>query len=227
MDMAIRSGAGPNSTVTLAIAQRVVQPSPGGAVGSLSSRPQKRQDEPSTTEASAAGNSTETATQAPEEAANSTSTSSDAATSTGSNSTVATQAPQQGGGQAQIPAATQLLLAPTFSTISSPTVIDAANGRIAAAVPQLDGEFIITMQMGVVPAGGAAAGAGSAGALGSQPAARSQPVAGTTMTMNELTSMMKSQANGNVLPVWEMMSALQAQVPAASPVAQRVRRARV
>jgi hypothetical protein len=206
--MAIRSGAGPNSTVTLAIAQRVVIPSPGGAVGNLSPRPQRRQDAAnSTTEVTTPSNSTGTAT--PDEVTNSTSTAAIAAPTPAASN------------QASNPAATQLLLAPTFSTISSPTVIDAANGRIAAAVSQVDGEFIITMQMGAVGVvGGGASGAG--GALSG-----TQSAAGTTMTMGELTSMMKNQANGGVMPVWEMMSVLKAQLGVTEPGVVQRRRARL
>jgi hypothetical protein len=45
-----------------------------------------------------------------------------------------------------IPAAAQLLLAPTFTAIQAEAVIDQANMRIAIPVRQVDGEFILTMQ---------------------------------------------------------------------------------
>jgi hypothetical protein len=246
MDMALKSGAGANSTVTLAIAQRVVLQNPGGAVGNLSPQPQKRQEanatssangetastaEPSASasadSAGASGNSTSNSTETalPEatqtasgdSAASSASAATDGATPTdaaSASSTPASQDPasQQGGGaaQAQNPAATQLLLAPTFATISSTTVIDAANGRIAAPVSQVDGEFIITMQM----------------ATGGGVRAASQ--GGVTMSMGELTSMIERQQNGGVMPVWSMMSELQSQQRSQAPVVpQRARRSRL
>ncbi|KAF2018421.1 hypothetical protein BU24DRAFT_432801 [Aaosphaeria arxii CBS 175.79] len=48
--------------------------------------------------------------------------------------------------QQQNPAATQLLLAPTFTPIQAQAVIDPINMRIAIPVNQVDGEFILMMQ---------------------------------------------------------------------------------
>jgi hypothetical protein len=45
------------------------------------------------------------------------------------------------------PVAAQLLLAPTFTAIQANAVLDQANMRIAVPVPQIDGEFILTMQV--------------------------------------------------------------------------------
>lgn len=52
------------------------------------------------------------------------------------------------------PVATQLLLAPTFTPVQANAVLDQTNMRIAIPVRQIDGEFILTMQMmnGVQPA---------------------------------------------------------------------------
>lgn len=45
------------------------------------------------------------------------------------------------------PVAAQLLLAPTFTPIQANAVLDQANMRIAVPVRQVDGEYILTMQM--------------------------------------------------------------------------------
>jgi hypothetical protein len=45
------------------------------------------------------------------------------------------------------PVATQLLLAPTFTPIQANAVLDQANMRIAVPVRQIDGEYILTMQV--------------------------------------------------------------------------------
>ncbi|KAF1990367.1 hypothetical protein K402DRAFT_417811 [Aulographum hederae CBS 113979] len=57
--------------------------------------------------------------------------------------------PRQNGSTTNVgnPAATQLLLAPSFTPIAANAVLDRANGRIAVPVNQINGEFIITMQM--------------------------------------------------------------------------------
>jgi hypothetical protein len=70
-----------------------------------------------------------------------------------------------------IPAAAQLLLAPTFTAIQAEAVIDQANMRIAIPVRQVDGEFILTMQK----MGGGAAAAAPAPAEAAAPAAPAAP----------------------------------------------------
>jgi hypothetical protein len=45
------------------------------------------------------------------------------------------------------PVATQLLLAPTFTPVQANAVLDQANMRIAVPVRQIDGEYILTMQV--------------------------------------------------------------------------------
>lgn len=59
------------------------------------------------------------------------------------------------------PVATQLLLAPTFTPIQANAVLDQTNMRIAVPVRQVDGEYILTMQVmgaGARPAEGQAQG---------------------------------------------------------------------
>jgi pyruvate/2-oxoglutarate dehydrogenase complex dihydrolipoamide acyltransferase (E2) component len=73
-----------------------------------------------------------------------------------------------------IPVATQLLLAPTFTPVQADAVLDQTNMRIAIPVRQVDGEFIITMQrMG----GGGAAAAAPAPATPAEGAAPAAPAA--------------------------------------------------
>jgi hypothetical protein len=64
------------------------------------------------------------------------------------------------------PVATQLLLAPTFTPVQANAVLDQANMRIAVPVRQVDGEYILVMQMM-----GAGAQAAAAPAAAPQPAA--------------------------------------------------------
>ncbi|QDS73110.1 hypothetical protein FKW77_000897 [Venturia effusa] len=52
-----------------------------------------------------------------------------------------------GGTQTNNPAATALLLSPTFTPIAANAVLDQMNGRLAIPVSQLDGEYIITIAM--------------------------------------------------------------------------------
>ena len=73
------------------------------------------------------------------------------------------------------PVATQLLLAPTFTPIQANAVLDQANMRIAVPVRQIDGEYILTMQVmgGAQPA---------QAAQPPQPAQPAQPAAGEGQT---------------------------------------------
>ncbi|KAF4631696.1 hypothetical protein G7Y89_g6429 [Cudoniella acicularis] len=124
----------------------------------------------------------------------------------GASATSTTQAPQGTTGQGpsnsqnQNPAATQLLLSPTFTPISARAVLDMTNSRIAVPVSQLDGEFILTMgtpgtsQAGVTQEQGQTGGAST------------QSQGGLTVTMAELTALVKQQKNGGIMPVWQMMA---------------------
>ena len=72
------------------------------------------------------------------------------------------------------PVATQLLLAPTFTPVQAQAVLDQANMRIAVPVRQVDGEYILVMQMmgaAAQPAAPQAAPAGEAAPAAAQPAA--------------------------------------------------------
>jgi hypothetical protein len=72
------------------------------------------------------------------------------------------------------PVATQLLLAPTFTPIQANAVLDQANMRIAVPVRQIDGEYILTMQvMGGVQAAQPQPAAQPAAAAGETPTAAS------------------------------------------------------
>ncbi|KAK6088433.1 hypothetical protein SCUP234_00921 [Seiridium cupressi] len=154
MTMAQQMGAQPNSAISLGVAQRVVLQNPGGSsVQNL----QRRQDPSS---ASSATSSTSAADAAASSGSTSAATDSTAAADTTSSTSTSAQAastPIQNGAnqpataatqtQAAIPAATQLLLSPTFSPISAQALLDSQNNRIAIPVSQIDGEFIITMGM--------------------------------------------------------------------------------
>lgn len=78
------------------------------------------------------------------------------------------------------PVATQLLLAPTFTPIQANAVLDQANMRIAVPVRQVDGEYILVMQMmgagakaAAQPAAAQPAAAPAAVPAGAAPAAES------------------------------------------------------
>ncbi|KAI0127217.1 hypothetical protein BJ170DRAFT_683064 [Xylariales sp. AK1849] len=182
MSMAQAMGATANGSVSLGVAQRAVLQNPGGS--SVLQQPQKRRassvtsasaasaasaapDASVASDASAATDSTAAAT-----TGGATSAAADPAASTAS-STQTTSATQQQNTpppsqtQAQLPAATQLLLSPTFTPLTGQPLLDSKNNRIAVPVSQIDGEFIITMGM-----------AGSAGQLQVNPAVTSTPGAG-------------------------------------------------
>lgn len=80
------------------------------------------------------------------------------------------------------PVATQLLLAPTFTPVQADAVLDQTNMRIAIPVRQVDGEFILTMQVmeggqgqaQAAPEGQRPEGQQPAAAEGQAPAAESQ-----------------------------------------------------
>ncbi|KAH6675158.1 hypothetical protein B0J14DRAFT_30076 [Halenospora varia] len=123
--------------------------------------------------------------------------------SAAANSSTSTQ-PQSGntGGASntnpQSPAATQLLLAPTFTPINARAALDTTGGqsRIAVPVTQVDGEFILTMGMGTQRAA-------AEGQLGA-----SASTGGLTISMAELQSLVEQQKNGGIMPTWSMMQQL-------------------
>lgn len=80
------------------------------------------------------------------------------------------------------PAATQLLLAPTFTPVQAAAVLDQANMRIAVPVGQVDGEYILVMQMMGASAQAAAAPAAAQPAAAPAAAApvAAAPAAGAT-----------------------------------------------
>ncbi|KAI1851558.1 hypothetical protein JX266_003020 [Neoarthrinium moseri] len=176
MAMAKQMGAQANSAIALGVAQRAVLQNPGGS--SVQNLNRKRQEGTNTTSTaidsakpteSKAASSSSTVTE-------SLSTAGDASTSTSSTNAAATSAApdkQQPASspteaQATIPAATQLLLSPTFSPLSGQPLIDGQNSRIAVPVSQIDGEFIVTMSM-----------AGSPGTIQVTPGAQAPAQGGT------------------------------------------------
>ncbi|KAF2099806.1 hypothetical protein NA57DRAFT_37555, partial [Rhizodiscina lignyota] len=122
-------GATASSNMVLAIAQRPIQANPGGATGTLAS----------VTSSSSSSESASSSTSS----SSSESTSSSSSTSSTSSTTSSTTT----SGVAANPAATQLLLSPTFTPIANNALFDPLNMRIAVPVSQLDGEYIITVQM--------------------------------------------------------------------------------
>jgi len=111
----------------------------------------------------------------------------------------------------QNPAATQLLLSPTFTPITASTVLDTTNNRIAVPVSQLDGEYILTI------------GKSTAGIAQSE---TGQNQNGITITMAELQTIAKQQQNGGVMPVWQMMQDFMSQNQNQNPQGQSQARAR-
>jgi hypothetical protein len=71
------------------------------------------------------------------------------------------------------PVATQLLLSPTFTPVQANAVLDQANMRIAVPVRQVDGEYILVMQM----MGAAAQAAPQAAPQAAAPAGEAAPAA--------------------------------------------------
>ncbi|TDZ37497.1 Protein piccolo [Colletotrichum spinosum] len=155
MAMAMRAGASPQSSITLGIAQRPVLQNPGGATGGLQAPRVKRQNQnqdvnngtsnggPNTGNgngAGAVGGAAPAAGQNPQNGGN-------------NNNPPQGQNPQPNQGGPTIPAATQLLLAQTFSPINAQVLLDRENARIAVPVNQIDGEFILTMMVGGTPVG--------------------------------------------------------------------------
>ena len=219
MQTALSMGVGMNASVSLGVAQRGVLQNPGGATqGGLSPQPQKRQKRATTSSKStraAASTSTAIAASVTEAAANATGTEADSSSASNAEATVSAESapaeaapssgppaaadaaptepasnPQPANIPPQNPAATQLLLSPTFTPITATTVLDTTNNRIAVPVSQLDGEYILTI------------GKSTAGIAQSE---TGQNQNGITITMAELQTIAQQQQNGGVMPVWQMM----------------------
>ncbi|EKD19097.1 hypothetical protein MBM_02334 [Drepanopeziza brunnea f. sp. 'multigermtubi' MB_m1] len=113
----------------------------------------------------------------------------------------------------QSPAAAQLLLSPTFTPITSPTTLDPLNGRVMTVVNQIDGEFILTMQLSAGQAASEAGGAASAGrnetsstgAMNRASSAQPAGQAGVTVSMATLAVMLEQQTMGGALAASAMM----------------------
>lgn len=163
-------------------------------------------------------------------ASNSSASSSPASNNSASSTTAATTPPpsaQQPGTNTspQNPAATQLLLSPTFTPVTARTVLDMTNGRVAVTVNQLDGEFIITMakagaqnqvqaRPGDLNSTGQTAQNEALGASGLMlPAKRqnTQGQSGLLVSMAQLKALVQQQKNGGMLPVMEMMNEMMAE----------------
>ncbi|CZT45673.1 uncharacterized protein RSE6_06004 [Rhynchosporium secalis] len=123
-----------------------------------------------------------------------------------------------GNGQAANPAATQLLLDPTFRAVNSTTAYDPVTSRVMVAVNQINGEFILTMQKstaggtaGQVPQGGVGSnGVGGNGTTGAGNAKRATAATqgGVRFTMAQVKTLMEQQRMGNSLPMAMMEEAL-------------------
>jgi hypothetical protein len=105
------------------------------------------------------------------------------------------------------PVAAQLLLAPTFTPIQANAVLDQSNMRIAVPVRQVDGEYILTMQMmgGAQPAEQAQApqAAQPAAAEGQTPTA-AEPAASSSLTpTGEAPPSAASPTEGGLKPAAE------------------------
>ena len=95
------------------------------------------------------------------------------------------------------PVATQLLLAPTFTPVQANAVLDQANMRIAVPVRQVDGEYILTMQvMGAAQAAQPAA-AAAAGASQAPTAAEPKPAAEAPKASPSAAAELKPEGAGN------------------------------
>ncbi|GJC80463.1 hypothetical protein ColLi_03301 [Colletotrichum liriopes] len=147
--------AAPQTSITLGIAQRPVLQNPGGATGGLQAPRIKRQEAnngtagaqpPASGGGNTAGNGAGTA------AGNAPAVAPPPAGGNTQNPPQQGQNPPSNAGPA-IPAATQLLLAQTFSPINAQVLLDRENARIAVPVNQIDGEFILTMMVAGTPVG--------------------------------------------------------------------------
>ncbi|GKT54550.1 paired amphipathic helix protein sin3a [Colletotrichum tofieldiae] len=154
--------AAPQTSITLGIAQRPVLQNPGGATGGLQAPRIKRQEvnngtagaqPPASGGGNTAGNGAGTAAgNAPAVAPPPAGGNTQNPPQQGQNPPQQGQNPPSNAGPA-IPAATQLLLAQTFSPINAQVLLDRENARIAVPVNQIDGEFILTMMVAGTPVG--------------------------------------------------------------------------
>ncbi|CAL3963452.1 hypothetical protein PZA11_001066 [Diplocarpon coronariae] len=106
------------------------------------------------------------------------------------------------------PVATQLLLSPTFTPVMANTVLDMNSGRIAVQVPNINGEFIITMAKGEAAPAGEQPGQGPSGLNGTSTGAEASTSrgAGTTVSMIELNGLIQRQKNGGVFLASDIMT---------------------
>ncbi|PBP16130.1 hypothetical protein BUE80_DR013190 [Diplocarpon rosae] len=108
------------------------------------------------------------------------------------------------------PVAMQLLLAPTFTPVMAKTVLDMNSGRVAVSVPNINGEFIITMAKGEAAPPAEQSGPGSSGrnsssSAGEGAAPKESSMGSTTVSMIELNGLIERQKNGGVFLATEMM----------------------
>lgn len=174
--IATQMGANANSNIRLSIAQRGVLINPGGAIASsgttLNRRRRESNSNSTNTDNSADNSGISTSLTATLSGSSPSIFSSQATPSNSDSNTSGTNSEINGNN----PAATQLLLAPTFTPIASNAVLDQINGRLAIPVSQLDGEYIITVQMANGTSGTVT---GSGSAQGKEP-----ETAGTTTCTN-------------------------------------------
>ncbi|KAK2051819.1 hypothetical protein LY76DRAFT_527867 [Colletotrichum caudatum] len=153
MAMAMRAGAQPQSSITLGIAQRPVLQNPGGATAGLQAPRTKRQAAGNNTAGNGAGAAVGNAPAiAPPPPGGNTQTPPGGNTQTPPATPQTGQNPPSNAGPA-IPAASQLLLAQSFSPVNAQILLDRENARIAVPITQIDGEFILTMTVAGTPVG--------------------------------------------------------------------------
>jgi hypothetical protein len=210
MANAQRMGAGPNDMIAVSIEQRGVLQNPGGATGNLS--PRQKAKSGSSTSTRVAASSTEDASTATQSDTASSSSAASNSTPTQSNNQGTPQSNNQGSTNNQgssntqngNPAASKLLLSPTFTPVTSRTVLDPSTGRVAATVRSLDGEFIVTMSVSPRSASPAQpqlqqpATGTNISLSGTQPAA---PTSGAALTMTN-----GQASSGQVIQASEMMT---------------------
>ncbi|KIV99587.1 uncharacterized protein PV09_08764 [Verruconis gallopava] len=151
--VATAMGATAQSNVRLSVAQRGILANPGGATALQPASPlQRKRQEPSSVQP---GTSAET------NGASQNNTSNGQLT-TGSSTTGQTNGNTGNAGTGTLnPAAATLLLSPTFTPIQNNAVLDTMNARLAIPVTQIDGEYILTVNMASGQAAPAAPQAGS------------------------------------------------------------------
>ncbi|KAH9214470.1 hypothetical protein DL95DRAFT_263316, partial [Leptodontidium sp. 2 PMI_412] len=135
MAMAAQMGVGANEAIVIGISQRTVQQNPGGATGNLSPNRRVRRRAASMRASRPARSSTTLPASAETGASDPTT---DPTTDPAPTSDPAAPASNSGGTQSDNPAATQLLLNPTFQAVNGPTAFDPASGRVMVAVNQIN-----------------------------------------------------------------------------------------